>query len=188
MIREEVRSPFSLYHSGSNLSPPLPTHTWNPGNLAGAAKPSNYEMETFTHLENPSPEHWSWRKNDDGIWLKFSRKQLTLRKEIGFAKSWTLIRSNLTVGKYSHKNQGVESNDVKWLLKRTHNQYIHKRWFSSLSVGFTSYFLIWYHNSWTPNKHVSDPNKNWDLTPLWRTYKDTMKRVVPKIPLPRNCY
>ena len=28
--------PFSLYHSGKSLSPPLPTQTWNPGSLAGA--------------------------------------------------------------------------------------------------------------------------------------------------------
>lgn len=29
-----ILSPFSLYHSGSSLSPPLPTQTWSPGSLA----------------------------------------------------------------------------------------------------------------------------------------------------------
>lgn len=33
--------PFSLYHSGASLSPPLPTQTWNPGSLA---VPEEYNM------------------------------------------------------------------------------------------------------------------------------------------------
>ena len=30
------RLPFSEYHSGSSLSPPLPTHVWKPGSLAAS--------------------------------------------------------------------------------------------------------------------------------------------------------
>jgi len=35
-VDESGHLPFSAYHSGSCFSPPLPTHTWKPGSLAGA--------------------------------------------------------------------------------------------------------------------------------------------------------
>lgn len=58
-----------------------------------------WKLETCTHFESFSPytKNSGGRKKDDGIELKFSQMQLTLGKEIGFAESWTFIRSNLTV-------------------------------------------------------------------------------------------
>lgn len=36
--KKAVIVPFSEYHSGKSLSPPLPTQVWNPGSLAASVE------------------------------------------------------------------------------------------------------------------------------------------------------
>lgn len=49
--------PFSLYHSGGWLSPPLPTHTWNPGSLAA---PEEYNYKKLRKIYSTNYNHNRW--------------------------------------------------------------------------------------------------------------------------------